>query len=55
MIPGIKKTAVRIALELKEKVEDSFRSASATIEEPAVPAGPYDDALSALSISVSPS
>jgi holliday junction DNA helicase RuvA len=49
-IPGIgKKTAARIALELKEKVVKIHSGLpSATIEEPAVPAGPYDDALSAL-------
>lgn len=49
-IPGIgKKTAARIALELKEKVVKIHSGLSpATIEEPAVPAGPYEDALSAL-------
>jgi len=49
-IPGIgKKTAARIALELKEKVIKIHSGmASTAIEEPAVSAGPYDDALSAL-------
>ena len=49
-IPGIgKKTAARIALELKEKVVKIHSGlSSVTIEEPAAPAGPYDDALSAL-------
>lgn len=49
-IPGIgKKTAARIALELKEKVVKIHSGLSpATIEEPAVSAGPYEDALSAL-------
>lgn len=49
-IPGIgKKTAARIALELKEKVVKIHSGLSpAASAEPAVPAGPYDDALSAL-------
>ena len=49
-IPGIgKKTAARIALELKEKVVKIHSGlSSVTIEEPAAPAGTYDDALSAL-------
>ena len=49
-IPGIgKKTAARIALELKEKIAKIHSGLPpASIEEPAAPAGPYDDALSAL-------
>lgn len=48
-IPGIgKKTAARIALELKEKVIKISGVASTAIDEPGMPAGPYDDALSAL-------
>lgn len=49
-IPGIgKKTAARIALELKEKFAKIHASLTATMkEEPAVSAGLYDDALSAL-------
>lgn len=48
-IPGIgKKTAARIALELKEKVIKISGVDSTAIEEPGMPAGPYDDALSAL-------
>lgn len=48
-IPGIgKKTAARIALELKEKVVKIQCGLVPTVEEPAVQSGPYDDALSAL-------
>ena len=49
-IPGIgKKTAARIALELKEKAAKIHSGmASTAVEEAVMPAGPYDDALSAL-------
>jgi Holliday junction DNA helicase RuvA len=49
-IPGIgKKTAARIALELKDKVTKLQIGQSAVVaEEASVPDGPYEDALSAL-------
>ncbi|MFO0705446.1 MAG: Holliday junction branch migration protein RuvA [Nitrospira sp.] len=49
-IPGIgKKTAARIALELKDKVAKlQLGPSAAAVDEASVPDGPFDDALSAL-------